>query len=159
LVFCTACGKTMAPSYASKKGRQRYRYYLCTQAQKNGRGTCPTPSLPAAALERFVVGQIQTVVNDPDRLGDLARAAKAALPVSRRPVAKGPAKAEPEEDHEEVALDAIRQPAWDRLSASIQAEVLHQLVQRIAYDGAAGKVQITFQPHGIQALAQAEEQP
>jgi site-specific DNA recombinase len=158
LVFCTACGKAMAPSYASKKGRQRHRYYICTNAQKNGHATCPAPSLPGSALERFVVGQIQDLVNDPDRLLNLARVAANAEPTPI-PRPTDPADAKPQDDHEEVSLEVIRQPGWDHLPATVQAEVLHRLVRRIAYDGAAGKVLITFQPHGIQALALAEEQP
>ncbi len=152
LVFCTACGKAMAPSYASKKGRQRYRYYLS-----------PTPRrtaghLPARRYRR--------------RRWNASSSAKSRRWSTTQPVcAAGPrgGQAEPSpasrlringaarhgvgDDHEEVVLDVIRQPGWEHLPATVQTEVLHRLVRRIVYDGTAGTVQITFQPHGIQVLA------
>jgi site-specific DNA recombinase len=44
---------------------RRYRYYVCTHAQKCGRKECPAPSIPAGELERFVVEQIRGVGRDP----------------------------------------------------------------------------------------------
>jgi hypothetical protein len=154
LVFCTACGKAMAPSYACKKGRQRHRYYLCTHAQKNGQGACPAPSLPAPALERFVICQIQALANDPDRLREMARAANAEPVPAVRRVANASADPQPEEGGPEVSLDVIRQPDWEGLPAPVQTEVLHRLLKRVTYDAAAATIHITFQPHGIQALAE-----
>jgi hypothetical protein len=37
----------------------RYRYYVCSQAQKRGWKTCPAPSVPAGEIERLVGEQIQ----------------------------------------------------------------------------------------------------
>ncbi len=48
---------------------------------------------------------------------------------------------------------ALFDPVWQGLSAGEQARVLGLLVQRVDYDGARGKVAITFHPAGIQALA------
>ena len=59
LLRCVACDCAMTPSHASKRGHRRYCYYVCTQAQKRGRNTCPAPSLPAAEIERFVVDQLR----------------------------------------------------------------------------------------------------
>ena len=55
----------MTPTHATKHGSRRYRYYLCTQAQKRGRHTCPAPSLPAAEIERFVLDQLQALGHQP----------------------------------------------------------------------------------------------
>src|SRR5262249_11830265 len=44
-------------------------------------------------------------------------------------------------------------PVWEALTPKEQARVLHLLVQRVVYDGAAGTVAITFQPGGIKSLA------
>ncbi len=41
------------------KGSRRYRYYVCSQAQKRGWQTCPAPSVPAGEVERLVIEQIQ----------------------------------------------------------------------------------------------------
>ena len=53
----------------------------------------------------------------------------------------------------------ILQPAWEQLSPGEKAGVLRGLVEQVAYDGANGKVAITFRPHGIVALATREEEP
>jgi site-specific DNA recombinase len=57
LLFCRPCGCAMTPAHAGK-GVRRYRYYVCTKAQKQGWHTCPSPSVPAAAIEGFVLGQL-----------------------------------------------------------------------------------------------------
>ena len=48
---------------------------------------------------------------------------------------------------------ALFDPVWQGLAPEEQARVLGLLVQRVDYDGARGKVSITFHPAGIQALA------
>ena len=58
LLHCTACQAPMFHSYASK-GSRRYRYYVCSSAQKRGWETCPVGSIPAAEIEDFVVGEIE----------------------------------------------------------------------------------------------------
>lgn len=65
LLYCASCGAAMAHTY-SKKGNRLYRYYVCTTAQKQGRDSCQTRSLPAQEIEDFVVGQIRRLANDPD---------------------------------------------------------------------------------------------
>ena len=54
----------MAHHY-TQKGNKRYRYYVCTRAQKRGYRECPAPSIAAGELERFVVEQIRDVGKDP----------------------------------------------------------------------------------------------
>jgi site-specific DNA recombinase len=55
---CARCGCVMVSSHTTK-GSRRYRYYVCSQAQKRGWKTCPAPSVPAAEIERLVSEQIQ----------------------------------------------------------------------------------------------------
>jgi site-specific DNA recombinase len=57
LVHCRPCGCALTPSQVSH-GHQRYRYYTCTGAQKHGWHTCPSKSVPALMLERFVLDQV-----------------------------------------------------------------------------------------------------
>ena len=64
LVRCTACGCSMIPAHTTK-GTKRYRYYTCTVAQKKGWHACPSKSIPAEELERFVVDQIRDIGKDP----------------------------------------------------------------------------------------------
>ena len=42
---------------------------------------------------------------------------------------------------------------WDSLTPREQARVVQLLVERVDYDGATGKVSITFHPSGIKTLA------
>jgi site-specific DNA recombinase len=55
---CASCGCAMIGSHTTK-GSRRYRYYVCSQAQKRGWKTCPAPSVPAGEVERLVIEQIQ----------------------------------------------------------------------------------------------------
>jgi site-specific DNA recombinase len=57
----------MTPTHASKGGK-RYRYYVCSNAQKRGWERCPSQSVPAGQMERIVVEQISKVGQDPERL-------------------------------------------------------------------------------------------
>jgi site-specific DNA recombinase len=57
LLFCRPCGCAMTPAQVSR-GNRRYRYYTCSAAQRKGWHTCPSKSLPARAVERYVLEQI-----------------------------------------------------------------------------------------------------
>ena len=57
LLHCKPCGCAMTPAQVTR-GHRRYRYYTCSAAQRHGWHTCPSKSVPALALERFVLEQI-----------------------------------------------------------------------------------------------------
>jgi site-specific DNA recombinase len=63
LLFCRPCGCAMTPAQVSR-GNRRYRYYTCSAAQRKGWHTCPSKSLPAAAVERYVLEQIASRMAD-----------------------------------------------------------------------------------------------
>ncbi|MDX1929459.1 MAG: recombinase zinc beta ribbon domain-containing protein [Pirellulaceae bacterium] len=65
LLHCSVCKRAMSPSH-STKGNRRYRYYVCTNAQKTGWSNCPAKSTPALGIENFVVQQIRNVGSDPN---------------------------------------------------------------------------------------------
>ncbi|MFO0383217.1 MAG: recombinase family protein [Pirellula sp.] len=69
LLRCAACNYGMSHSY-TKKGSTLYRYYVCHKAQKQGWASCPSPSLPAAEIEDFVIDQIRRVGQDPGVVRD-----------------------------------------------------------------------------------------
>lgn len=58
LLRCTSCACAMTPTYAAKDGKKRYRYYLCTGAQRRGWRSCPSKSVPAEEIERLIVAQL-----------------------------------------------------------------------------------------------------
>ena len=75
LLQCAPCGCAMTHAYTAR-GSKRYRYYVCVHAQKRGWDTCPTKSVPAAEIERFVVDQIRAVARDPSLVSETLRQAR-----------------------------------------------------------------------------------
>jgi site-specific DNA recombinase len=67
LLHCSCCRCSMLHTYSVKPGKaaKRYRYYVCLQAQKRGWHTCPSKSVPAGEIERFVIDQIKWIGKDP----------------------------------------------------------------------------------------------
>jgi site-specific DNA recombinase len=63
LLRCQACGCGMTPAHSSRGGAKRYRYYVCTQAQKRGWKTCPTKSIPALRMEEAVAEQTRRLAD------------------------------------------------------------------------------------------------
>jgi site-specific DNA recombinase len=55
----------MTPAHVTH-GNKRYRYYTCSAAQKNGWHTCPSKSVPATRVERYVLEQIAPYARDVD---------------------------------------------------------------------------------------------
>jgi site-specific DNA recombinase len=76
LLYCKACGKAMVHHFTGRSGK-RYRYYTCVQAIKSGRKTCPSKSLPAAAIEQLVVDKIRGIARDTALRADVVRQALA----------------------------------------------------------------------------------
>lgn len=67
IIRCRACGSAMSHVWTKKKnGHLAYRYYRCAKEVKRGRGSCPTPALPAGEIEAFVVERIRQVARDPE---------------------------------------------------------------------------------------------
>ena len=65
ILRCSSCGCSMTPTHTTKDGgKKRYRYYVCTAAQKRGWHTCPAKSIPAGEIERFIVDQIRCIGRD-----------------------------------------------------------------------------------------------
>ncbi len=76
LLRCVPCGCGMSPTHATRDGTKRYRYYVCNTAQKRGWHNCPSKSIPAPEIERFVVEQIKCIGKDPALLHDVVAQAR-----------------------------------------------------------------------------------
>ena len=63
LLYCIPCQTAMTHTHTAKDNK-RYRYYVCTRAQKEGWDKCPTKSLPAGEIEGFVVDRIRCIGKD-----------------------------------------------------------------------------------------------
>jgi site-specific DNA recombinase len=59
LLHCRACGYAMTPTTSQRHGGSRYYYYGCLTAIKRGRKACPTPSLPRAVIDSWVLEQVR----------------------------------------------------------------------------------------------------
>jgi site-specific DNA recombinase len=210
LLRCVPCGCGMSPTHATRNGTKRYRYYVCNKAQKRGWHNCPSKSIPATEIERFVVDQIKCIGKDPALLNETVAQARsqgqsrlAELETERRGLERELGKwntevrklleqivpgdgntpatarlADLQErisgaerratevreqvlvlsrdlvDQREVAKAmSIFDPVWDSLTPREQTRIVQLLVERVDYDGASGKVSITFHPSGIKTLA------
>lgn len=78
LLFCKHCNSAMVHTFTNKRNR-RYRYYRCAQLIKQGRTSCPTPSLPATEIERAVINEIRMIAKDEDLQEEVFSRAKAIL--------------------------------------------------------------------------------
>ncbi len=77
LLRCAPCDAAMTHTY-SQRGERRYRYYVCSRAQKQGWDTCPTKSLPAGEIEKFVVDRVRAIGTDATLQAEVLKQAKAA---------------------------------------------------------------------------------
>ena len=64
LLHCVPCGSAMVHTHSVKKGSRRYRYYVCSSAQRRGWHTCPSKSIPAGEIEKFVIDQVRSIGKD-----------------------------------------------------------------------------------------------
>jgi site-specific DNA recombinase len=69
LLHCVPCGRAMTHTH-TKRGNKRYRYYVCVGAQKRGWHDCPSKSIPAQEIERFVVDQVRCIGKDAGLLAE-----------------------------------------------------------------------------------------
>jgi site-specific DNA recombinase len=60
----------MTPTHTTKNATKRYRYYVCSSAQKHGWHTCSSKSIPAGEIEQFVVEQIKCIGKDPSLISE-----------------------------------------------------------------------------------------
>lgn len=63
MLHCGPCNCVMVHTYSSQ-GTRRYRYYVCLRARRRGWDKCPTKSVPAGEIEKFVVEQIRAIGQD-----------------------------------------------------------------------------------------------
>ena len=75
ILRCAPCNCSMGHTYTADKTK-RYRYYVCLKATKRGWHTCPSKSVPAGDIERFVIEQIKAIGKDPEVLAQTVQQAK-----------------------------------------------------------------------------------
>jgi|CXWL01.1.fsa_nt_gi DNA invertase Pin-like site-specific DNA recombinase len=106
LLHCPKCNAVMFHTYTLKPNQHKYRYYVCTNAQKRGYSECPTKSLNAQAIENAVIGQLK-------------------LLFANRSLTDGHPNA--------AEMDAINSPVWNDLFPEEKRKTLKKLVERVEY--------------------------
>ncbi|MEX0678373.1 MAG: recombinase family protein [Pirellulales bacterium] len=131
LLYCVPCGCAMSPTHATRDRTKRYRYYVCMAAQKRGWHTCPSKSIPAGEIERFVVDQIKCIGRDPQLVAETVRQARGQatrradeLATEERRLGRGLAGCNRE-------LQQIATEQTDGRSAGLAASRLADLQERI----------------------------
>ena len=72
----------MSPTYSQKAGR-RWRYYLCLGAHRNGWASCPSKSISATEIEKFVVERIRGIGREPELVAATVEASRNAVTARR----------------------------------------------------------------------------
>ena len=103
---------------------------------KRGPDACPVGRVPAAEIEKAVLGQMRGIFGQPEIIVGTSRAARA----------------EQDDITEDEARDALTQldPLWDELFPVEQARIVQQLVERV--DVRMHGVEIRLRPNGLSGL-------
>ena len=114
LIFAPG-GHAMTPSHTRKNGKL-YRYYVATDAIRQGYAECAVRSVPAAEVEEAVVAQVRHLLRTPEIIARTWAAAKSEAEVPEREVV-------------ETITDFA--PLWDELFPAEQARIVRLLVERV----------------------------
>jgi site-specific DNA recombinase len=115
---CSSCRAVMVHTYTLKPNQHKYRYYLCTTAQKKGYRECPTGSLNAQAIENAVIGHLKLICADTSIREKMLTC--------------------------QNEIDAITSSIWDALIPEEKRKTLKAILERVEYDHAAKKLWITL---------------
>jgi hypothetical protein len=140
----------MVPAHARRQNGKHYGYYVCMAAQKRGWDTCPTKSVAAATIEQVVVEQIRSLSRDPEALRALVGQISDEAPNAAEPAERNGCDTD---DEVAVALAACT-GEWEALAPQQRDLLVQRLIERVDYDGVAGRISITFHASAIHALAQ-----
>jgi len=116
LLRCKHCGNIMFHTYTLKKSTHKYRYYVCSNAQKRGYNSCPTKSVNAQAIEDAVVDCLKKIFTDNHKKGEQAK----------------------------QEIEAILSPIWDTLYPEEKRRILKVIVKEVTYDLTSKKLGITL---------------
>ena len=117
LLHCKTCKSFMYHTYTLKKGTHKYRYYICTSAQKHGYSSCSTKSVNAQAIENAIIDSLRRIFVDNKKMED------------------NPSKQE---------IETFISPIWDTLSSEEKRIILRILIKEIDYDSLNKKLGLTL---------------
>jgi DNA invertase Pin-like site-specific DNA recombinase len=135
LIFAPG-GHAMTPSHTRKAGKL-YRYYVATDAIRQGYSECAVRSVPAAEVEEAVVAQVRHLLRTPEIIARTWAAARTELEMPEREV---------------VETITAFASLWDELFPAEQARIVRLLVERI--DLAPDGMQVRLRADGLQTLVE-----
>jgi site-specific DNA recombinase len=143
LLRCGHCGTSMGISFVKKRDKL-YRYYVCVRAAKSGYDSCPVRSLPAAAAETAVIGQLRAIFRSPEMIARTYRSAVARA-------AEDPAMQVclPTEADVRQALMNI-DPVWEVLFPKEQERIVRLLVEKVIVT--PGAIEVIVRTGGLESL-------
>jgi len=120
LLHCNTCNTIMFHTYTIKNQTRKYRYYVCTNAQKRGYQSCPNRSLNAQAVEDASVEYLKQIFSDTKKFKERSQ-----------------------------EMEALLSPIWDTLYPEEKRKVLRALVKEIYYSSETKKLGIKLKGSGI----------
>ena len=126
MVHCASCDVAMTHTYAQKKGKPLYRYYVCGKAHREGWQRCETRSVSAPALEQAVVEQLAVMANASDTVNEVRLALNRGA------------------------------TSWPELTEEGRQTFIRTLVRQVRYDGRTGKVTVQFENEAFAETATDE---
>ncbi|QNT71176.1 recombinase family protein [Defluviicoccus vanus] len=133
LIFAPG-GHAMTPSHTRKAGKL-YRYYVATDAIRQGYAECPVRSAPAAEIEEAVVAQVRHLLQTPEVIARTWAEAKSETP-----------------EREVIQTLTDFAPLWDELFPAEQARIVRLLVERV--DLSPDGLQVRLRAEGLQTLVE-----
>jgi hypothetical protein len=133
LIFAPG-GHAMTPSHSRKAGKL-YRYYVATDAIRQGYAACRVRSVPAAEVEEAIVAQVRHLLRTPEIIARTWAAARAEGQI-------------PERDVVQIVADFAQ--LWDELFPAEQARIVRLLVERV--DLLPDGMQVRLRAEGLQTL-------
>lgn len=109
-------GRAFTPSYTIK-GQKHYRYYVNTDAIKQGASGCEVRRMPAGELEMTVSEQVRGILKSPEVVAEAVRALRLQRPDIQ----------EAEAIQRLTSIDRV----WEMLFPAEQAQVVRTLIERI----------------------------
>jgi len=135
----------MIHTYAQKKDKPLYRYYVCINAHQRGWSQCATRSVSAPVLEGAVLEQIRGFAQRPEMLSEVLR----RLEKDRQEQASSDPMADPGEVNEALLRF---DPLWEQLTTWEQELFVRALVKQVRYDGVTQTVTVGFLTESIKEL-------
>ena len=113
LLHCNTCNTVMFHTYTMKEKTRKYRYYVCTNAQKRSYRACPNKSVNAQAIENATIECLKRIFSDKKKFKDLTQ-----------------------------EMEALLSPIWDTLYPEEKRRILKILIKEAYYAAETKKLGI-----------------